>query len=75
MGSPGHLQAGNVLLVYLIKCGEAIAVRGISPVLPILLLLAGGYWKYGDGFRRADQRLGSEHPPEADPQPDGQDRR
>ena len=64
MGDPGDLQLVHVLFVNLVEGGEAIAVGGVAPVRPVLLLLAGG-----DRFNRhrlagADQRLRFEHPAE-----------
>ena len=57
MGDPGNLQLVNVLFVNLIKGGKAVAVGGVTPVLPVLLLFARSNRFDRYGLRSADQRL------------------
>jgi hypothetical protein len=40
MGDPGNLQLVDVLFVNLVEGGKAVAVGGVTPVLPVLLLFA-----------------------------------
>ena len=64
--NPRDFQRADVLLVNLIQRGEAVAVGGVAPVLPVLLLLAGCDGFHRHGLVRCHKGLRLKHPAEAD---------
>lgn len=66
MRNPRDFQIADVLLVNLVQRGETVAVGGIAPVRPVLLLLAGGDGFHRNGLVRCHKGLRLKHPAQAD---------
>ena len=75
MGSPGHLQFIDVLLVNLIQGSKTVTMGGITPMFPVFLLFTGGYRFNRHRFGSRNQRLWLEHTTNACQQRDSNNRR
>jgi hypothetical protein len=56
--NPGDFQIADVLFVDLVQRGKAVAVGGVTPVLPVFLLLAGATGFTGTGSFAATRVCG-----------------